>query len=63
MSPTTIRRAVAALGVAAATLTLPAVASGFGTIDGKMGQHAEHEKITRVLSCEAVGAPARASSR
>ena len=57
MSPTTIRRSLLAAGAVAATLALPSAASGFGTIDGKMGQHAEHEKITRVLSCEAVGAP------
>ena len=59
MSPTTIRRALAAVGAVAAALALPAGASGFGTIDGKMGQHAEHEKITRVLSCQAVGAPSQ----
>jgi hypothetical protein len=42
--------AIAAVG--GASLMLPASAGAFGTING-MGQHAEHEKITKVLSCSA----------
>jgi cell division septation protein DedD len=50
---------VALLCVGGAALALPAAASAFGTIDGHMGQHAEHEKITRVLGCTAVDRPDR----
>lgn len=42
--------AIAAVG--AVSLMIPASAGAFGTING-MGQHAEHEKITKVLSCGA----------
>lgn len=45
-----------ALAVGLGLLAAPATASAFGTVDS-LGQHAEHEKITRALSCEAVGAP------
>ena len=38
--------------VVAAGLMVPASAGAFGTING-LGQHAEHEKITKVLSCGA----------
>lgn len=43
---------------ALALLCLPASASAFGTLT-TLGQHAEHEKITRVLSCFAVDAERR----
>jgi hypothetical protein len=59
VSPTTLRRALVALSVGAAALVLPSAAGAFGTIDGKMGQHAEHEKITRVLACNATDRPER----
>ncbi len=47
-----------AVAVGLGLLAAPAAASAFGTVDFA-GQHAEHERITRVLSCEAVGAPNR----
>lgn len=59
MSPTTMRRAIAVLFAGAILLALPSAAGAFGTIDGKMGQHAEHEKITRVLACNATDKPER----
>lgn len=40
------------MAVVAAGLMAPASAGAFGTING-MGQHAEHEKITKTLSCGA----------
>jgi hypothetical protein len=45
-------RLLAISAVGAASLMVPASAGAFGTING-MGQHAEHEKITKVLSCGA----------
>lgn len=45
-------RLLAISAVGAAALMAPASAGAFGTING-MGQHAEHEKITKVLSCGA----------
>jgi len=45
-------RLPAITAVVAAGLMVPASAGAFGTING-MGQHAEHEKITKVLSCGA----------
>ncbi len=47
------RRTLTALATTTAVLALPSAAGAFGTIDGFMGQHAEHEKITRVLACGA----------
>ncbi|MDO8209582.1 hypothetical protein [Conexibacter sp. CPCC 206217] len=47
-----------ALVLGASVLLAPASAGAFGTVDVG-GQHAEHEKITRVLSCDATDAPAR----
>jgi hypothetical protein len=49
-------RLPAITAVVAAALMVPASAGAFGTING-MGQHAEHEKITKVLSCGADDAP------
>jgi hypothetical protein len=46
------RRLLAVTAIGAASLMAPASAGAFGTING-MGQHAEHEKITKVLSCAA----------
>jgi hypothetical protein len=45
-------RLLAILAIGAAALAAPASAGAFGTING-LGQHAEHEKITKVLSCGA----------
>jgi hypothetical protein len=45
-------RLPAITAVVAAGLMVPASAGAFGTING-MGQHAEHEKITKVLACGA----------
>jgi hypothetical protein len=45
-------RLPAITAVVAAALMVPASAGAFGTING-LGQHAEHEKITKVLSCGA----------
>jgi hypothetical protein len=45
-------RLLAVGAVGAAALMVPASAGAFGTING-LGQHAEHEKITKVLSCGA----------
>jgi hypothetical protein len=51
-------RLAVGLSVGAAILAIPGSAAAFGTVDFN-GQHAEHEKITRVLSCDAVDHPAR----
>ncbi len=58
MDPTLSRSIAAALAIGAATLAIPSSAAAFGTVDFN-GQHAEHEQITRVLSCEAVDRPDR----
>jgi hypothetical protein len=57
VSATNLRRASAVLFTGAIALAFPSAAGAFGTIDGKMGQHAEHEKITRVMACNATDRP------
>ena len=58
MSRSSRKRLAITLAVGVGLLAAPATASAFGTVDS-FGQHAEHEKITRVLSCDAVDRPGR----